>query len=306
MRVDRGTITHSFTSPKGENLVAAYRTFSITVEPSPDPDPRPSGRVAFSYTWPAAVATHAGHLLARFADNPQQKGIAVGLREQVKLAQLHFNLALNEVKKENLAGARLHAEHIVNIIEGSKGPNYGDLDGNGRVENPGDGLGVLVYVARAAQHANLMRTPLPNDPVVQLHTRHIIDSSDNVTAWATEARDEALKALKRTDITLLAFDMQFGLREITRALEGFDANGNRVVEPIPGEGGTSIVYEHSALAATFTLQQPPTPTPVPAPTPVLPRAGDVNPGPWLPMVLLVSLGLLVAGVVLLRWRPRKA
>ena len=49
----------------------------------------------------------------------------------------------------NLATAKRHAEHVINLIEGKTGADYGDVDGDGLVEDPGDGTGALVYLERA-------------------------------------------------------------------------------------------------------------------------------------------------------------
>ena len=46
----------------------------------------------------------------------------------------------------NLETSRRHAEHLVNLIEGKAGDNYGDLDGDGSVEDPGTSYGLLRYV----------------------------------------------------------------------------------------------------------------------------------------------------------------
>lgn len=48
----------------------------------------------------------------------------------------------------NFDSVKRHAEHLVNLIDGKKGPHYGDVDLNGQIEDPGDGTGLLVYVDR--------------------------------------------------------------------------------------------------------------------------------------------------------------
>ena len=64
------------------------------------------------------------------------------------------------VDRDSLETARRHAEHVVNLIEGAIGSNYGDLDGDGTVEDPGDGTGMLSYlfdVGVAASNAGVTR-----------------------------------------------------------------------------------------------------------------------------------------------------
>ena len=52
--------------------------------------------------------------------------------------------------RSNLQTVKRHAEHLVNLIEGEAGANYGDLDGDGFLEDPGDGVGLLNYLQSAA------------------------------------------------------------------------------------------------------------------------------------------------------------
>jgi plastocyanin len=50
------------------------------------------------------------------------------------------------LQRGNLPTAKRHAEHVVNLVEGNRGANYGDLDKDGTVEDPGDGTGLLNYL----------------------------------------------------------------------------------------------------------------------------------------------------------------
>lgn len=65
------------------------------------------------------------------------------LRQSGADVYVHAVELQDAVQRHNLATAKRHAEHIVNLIEGRKGPHYGDVDGNGDIEDPGDGTGLL-------------------------------------------------------------------------------------------------------------------------------------------------------------------
>ena len=166
---------------------------------------------------------------------PNKTGLATGTLTQAQLASQHANFALDAAKAGNLLLARTHAEHVVNIIEGSKGPNFGDSAGLGAVQNPGDGFGVLEYAKGTAQHANLAMSTTDASAYVKLHAPHVIDTANNVVDWATQARDKALALAKATDIAAalpLATDMA--------KFADLAYKGNST-KPAKGEGGAMTV-----------------------------------------------------------------
>jgi plastocyanin/uncharacterized membrane protein YozB (DUF420 family) len=50
----------------------------------------------------------------------------------------------------SLPATKRHAEHLINLIEGAQDPRYGDIDGNGHLEDPGDGIGLLARLDAVA------------------------------------------------------------------------------------------------------------------------------------------------------------
>jgi plastocyanin len=89
------------------------------------------------------------------------------------------------VDRGNLATTLRHAEHLVNLIEGSKGLHYGDLDTNGTLEDPGDGTGALVYVRRIREASNSAR---------------IAEAADALDAQLMVVRDDAVTITGATDL----------------------------------------------------------------------------------------------------------
>ena len=41
-------------------------------------------------------------------------------------------------------------EHVVNILDGETGQFFGDLNLDGQMQNPGDGVGVRVYLEQSS------------------------------------------------------------------------------------------------------------------------------------------------------------
>ena len=108
----------------------------------------------------------------------------------------------------NLAGVKLHAEHLVNIIEGNKGADFGDLNKDGKVTNPGDGYGLLQggeqfgYLLGSKDHAELAATANDATDDIKLHAGHVGVTVDNVTGWVTPIRDDSLAILKVTPLRI--------------------------------------------------------------------------------------------------------
>ncbi len=66
---------------------------------------------------------------------------------------IHADEMHEAVQRANLTTAKRHAEHLVNLIEGKNGGDYGDVDKDGVVQDPGDGVGTLNYLAQVRKEA---------------------------------------------------------------------------------------------------------------------------------------------------------
>ncbi len=74
-------------------------------------------------------------------------GVLSAAQIQIDIAVQHTGFLRNALLQDDIPQARRHAEHIINILDGKNGFMFGDLDRNGLAENPGDGVGVRIYLA---------------------------------------------------------------------------------------------------------------------------------------------------------------
>lgn len=288
-----GSVSHTYTSVTKENLIGKYSTFAISVEPSPDTDPAPSGTYAYTSTIPTAGMTHVRHIVSEWAAAPGKVGFAEGARKQLAVAQAHAALSLARVAASDLAGAQTHAQHVVNILEGSKGTNFNEAAGN-----PGDGFGVLVYGALAVQHAGFAATAAPTYAPITSGATMVKDSMGNVIDWGGKARDQALLATKSSSLTDIQLWMNNVANLLKLAQDGVDADADGVVAGVKGEGGAQVAYWQGQLMATYEVM---------AGAPKFPVVGDTS----VPMVfmgaLMAGAALVVLGGTLLLWsRTRRA
>lgn len=104
--------------------------------------------------WTIIVVLGFGIYYYRYIAPPESVPVAaesVAQAQQAGVDLLIHAAELSEsVRRGNLQTVRRHAEHLVNLIEGEAGEHYGDLDGDGSLEDPGDGIGLFNYLQSAA------------------------------------------------------------------------------------------------------------------------------------------------------------
>jgi hypothetical protein len=273
-----------YDDPNAGNILSKFATFSITEEVSVAID-APKGKLIASWTIPSSGLVHIRHLLSSLESNPNGKGIAVGLREQTGLALEHARLALTQAQLGDLAGAKGHSEQVVNIIEGKGGPNFGDVNRDGTVQNPGDGRGVLGYAQDAATHAKLAREAAPRDPNIEAHVAQVADSAKRVEELAVVARGMALRVISTDATSAAVLYLVNAVSQLDAAFNGKDVNGNGVIESTSTEGGAVQAYDEAQRMGAWSLTFGFTAT-------LTPRVGD----PLVPMTAAIAL---LAGIVLL-------
>ena len=87
------------------------------------------------------AADHAGS-----DETPQALMDAVA---QLGIAMSHAGLLGDSLAADDLAMAQAHAEHVINILDGEDGRYFGDINRDGKTQNPGDGVGVRGYLEQA-------------------------------------------------------------------------------------------------------------------------------------------------------------
>lgn len=197
------------------------------------------------------------------------------LEGQVSVALSHANLAKSA---STVSDKVKHAEHVINAIEGKTGANYGDLNGDGTVEDLGDGTGILGHATVVLELASSVESAVPGDATVTGHISTITSNTNNVIAWAGSARDAALNI---SGASLSLADIHIGpggntvISNLDASLSGWGTNG----------GVTQAITETQALD-TYLAE-----IGANVPEPTLPDGGDSS----IPMLAKIfgSLGLLL-------------
>jgi serine/threonine protein kinase len=257
-----------FIAVDGQNLLGKYRTLEITREPDPDPSPNSSNDVAFSGSLPPEGLTHARHLLFSFGATPEQVGFIHGLDADTLLLHESAQQMLAAFEARDEADLDLHAERMLNVILGNKSEEYRDWNGDGAVDDPGDGYGLLLngenvgYIQGSFTHADLSLTSPDATQNMLTHGSHVKDCATNLDGWTAQLRDQ-LRAILNTSFD--APELEGMVREAVALADkirnGIDVNGNEKIEPVPGEGGAVTAYEHAYYMADMVIipgaSQPP-------------------------------------------------
>jgi hypothetical protein len=212
--------------------------------------------------------------MASFGRTPRSIGLTVGVMRATDLIRdLGQDLIAAQDDKDDAKTNRT-AEALVNIIEGEGGNNYGDLDGDGTISNPGDGYGLLPssqnsgYIQTSIEHARFASGMTDATSHVIEDARQFEIAAQNAGGWATRLRDAALAIIQTDDVTSEQVDEV--MRLIDLFINGQDANGNGMVEPIMDEGGAAVMFHYAlSMADMFVLKG----------ANRMPRPTDNNPNP---------------------------
>ena len=256
---ENGAYTLTFVDPQSRNLLADYSHMEITVEPSPDNSPNPSGEVAYSSGIPRAAITHIRHLIVTTEETPNQIGMIDGLKNNTTRINESAEAMLAAFEAGNQKEIRGNAEAIVNLIVGSQDSSYVDWDGNGKINDPGDGFGLLVngeqtgYIGGVHHHSSYSAEAEDSTPNIRLHDGHVEVSIHNIEEWAIELRDIAKRILQAPDDANIEADVRSAAALANQILNGLDIDGNESVDPISGEGGASTAYQHTYYMADMPI-----------------------------------------------------
>ena len=288
---DDGSVSHVFDSTNarntGENLIHNFDKVVITEETTGDDPNAPAGPAVYSHVIPAGAIAHIRHLLTDWKPGTGV-GILTNLQEQLKVAIRHANLS---IRSTTLDDVKLHAHHVINIVEGENGPNFDASKGN-----PGDGLGVLLH-ASDRQHAGFAAGTAPDDEVISGHAAEVDRIGAKAAEEATMARDQALKVIAATNDQIARLFLGPGVDTVQSHLE-VALNGFTVSGTLRQEGAVHA-YIEAQLMATYTLS-PGGPVAGAGPT-----VGDTT-IPLLAQIALIASAVLLAGGGLLMLRGRRS
>lgn len=240
----------SITVESDENLPAIFDRAFITLEPDGQSD-GPAGEPVFLAFRPLASLDVIPLLLATAPDTPGEKGYLPGAEEQAQLAADHGGFMSDSLAAGNLAVAQNHAEHVINILAGQDNSAFGDLNGDGQAQNPGDGFGVILYLERAREQAQLAAATEGAGEQIQRNSEATIVAIDSALAFIDEAIQVAGRVLASDSVSEAQLSDQALNSALAAILDGRDADEDGLISSSPGEGGIRTAYQQALKFAAF-------------------------------------------------------
>jgi serine/threonine protein kinase len=260
---NKGSLT--FVDSEGRNLLGTYSGLQITIEPDPDLNPNSSNNIAFSVKLPEGGRKHVRHLLYSFGATPNQIGFIRGLDADTNLLTKLAAQVLASYQLGDEEDVLLQAENMLNIIVGSQSEDHKDWNGNGEIDDPGDGYGLLLngsnlgYIQGSFTHADLAITSPDATENMLTHGNHVKISANNVGDWTAGLRAQLIDILQNPTSADKEGLIRQAVATANQIRVGVDLNGNERIEPIPGEGGALTAYEHAYYMADMLILQAPVP-----------------------------------------------
>ncbi len=227
LSIESGNVSHTYVSSAGENLIAGYNKFVITVEPSGVPDAESSGVYAYSHRVPLDVITHVRHLLVEWPSG-SESGVITDLQSSLSTAIAHINKAMDSSTLDDVTTNANSAKDEISTV--------------------------LTHSANL-EHAAYAAAEAPSDTTVAENATNVASVQGNINTWAAAASDQIDVATSKATVQSAKIQLTSVLGYLESALSGVDANADGTIAAITDEGGANQAYTAAQAVATYTLSE---------------------------------------------------
>lgn len=234
----------------GQHLLGNYSRVVITLEPDNDPDEEMSANIAYVGALPASFLEPIRQVM--FQTAPRKEGLLPEAEDELRLAIQHTGFVQESLDDDNLNEARRHAEHVINILVGEEAPEFGDLDGDGQTQNPGDGVGIRSYLTNSQTQIERAVEAIPS-PIAPEFLGRINDTIANNSALL----EDTVKGAAKIHAADTVDEAQASATELAALLDqllnGADLDNNGVIDPTQNEGGLLTIYEDALSMSDIAI-----------------------------------------------------
>lgn len=217
----------------------------------------PTGTAVLRASFPPLAFAQIKYLLVSAPQTPNQQGYVVGMEQQTQALSAQAQQLLSYIQPGLQITPTCAAQNILNIIEGTSGPDYSPLSQacfSRKIFSTADGLGLIGaqgYLAGAAHYAVEAAKAPDASKQIQLHAGHVSIASDDVGKWLTTIVQDALAIVVDHNFSLGNAQEIAAMAHV--ALIGKDIDNDETIDPVPGEAGVQTAYEHSQKLTILQL-----------------------------------------------------
>jgi hypothetical protein len=222
------------TGSHAENLLESYSRLIVSLEDTPA-NLLPSEQVVFAGDLTTSITPEVFALLS--GEDEDSKGALFGAEEQTRTAIDHKGFAQESLAAGNLDEAKMHLEHVINILDGEDGQHFGDLNLDGQTQNPGDGVGVRGYLLNLISEMETLQETADLTGDQQFHAERISTTATNRLDTIEAAIEQARRGIASDTIAEAQPVITESERLLTELLTGSDLDNNGVIDPLLAEGG---------------------------------------------------------------------
>lgn len=173
------------------NLLAHVSGFVVSIEPQDDSDPGISTQIICHLD----IQPDTIGRLQLFDEVTRGAAPSTVLLDrmttQAETYDVHLGYSVQGAAGNDLAAAKVHAEHVVNIAGGRLDQAYGDWNADGLTQNPGDDVGLLAYLSILDDYANSVEHTADATQDSKDLAGQVIARIDAVSTTAEQGRDVA-------------------------------------------------------------------------------------------------------------------
>ncbi|GEM_PF-5906869 len=180
VEVEGGQAAFTFTDPGGVSLLSQYSGFALSLRPASGPEvPEPVQVVYAGQLTPEAIQ-RIRLMQDIWGSQLLRETLLQHISMQAESYNSHLGFTLDGIRMGSLERGKTHAEHVINITVGREGQEYGDWNGNGLAENPGDDVGLRVYLLILIDAARTAASVPGVDAAVQAAADEVIRRSEEL------------------------------------------------------------------------------------------------------------------------------
>ena len=234
-----------YTDAEERMLPSLYNNIVITEEVNAEGE-IPEGKIAYQGEVPIELTQALHEIFVSSPDGFNENGLLDGIGAEGATAQNHAGLAADA---RNVGSMKTHAEHTLNIINGTNE----DYDGNGSPQNPGRGVGMFFFLDKID---NLLLDVVQRDDAsvyVQQNAEFIFVCTTNVRDWANRINELELEMIAADTIEAVT-DQALESEQLAAAMTaGIDVNENGRIDAFEGECGLDQIPAFGIQVANIDI-----------------------------------------------------